>query len=525
MPSVPPGAHVRPFDRSPTERQAVNQSSLLDTRLTRRTVLGAGLAAAGTFLLAACAPPPRYVSPTSAAVGAAESARDSTGRVVAASLRAQTATLDLAGAGAPTWTFGSVPAPVIRARVGDTIEAALTNDLPEETTIHWHGLALRNDMDGVPDVTQAPIAPGDAFTYRFVAPDPGTYWFHPHVGTQLDRGLYGALIIEDPNEPLAYDEEWVVILDDWLDGVTATPPQVLEELRAGMGGMGGMDGMMMTMGNLLMGTNSDLLGGDAGDVFYPHYLINGRPVEDPENYASRPGARVRIRMINAGSDTAFRVALGGHRMTVTHSDGFPVQPLDVDGVLIGMGERFDVLVTLADGVFPFVAEAEGKAARALAIVRTGGGAAPTADVRLPELSGQIGVGGALRASDSVALTQKTPDREITIQLTGSMEKFDWAFDGVPFDRANIERTTRGIREGERVRVRFENTTEMWHPIHLHGHTYQHLDGGPRKDTSIVLPKQTLTVDFDADNPGRWLYHCHNLYHGEGGMMALLSYEE
>lgn len=492
--------------------------------LTRRAALGAGLAGAAAVLLAGCAPTPRYISPTAAAVGSAETARNSTGRVVTTSLRAQATTLDLAGTQVPTWSFGSIPAPIIRANVGDTIEATLINGLPEETTIHWHGLALRNDMDGVPGITQNPVAASDEFTYRFIAPDAGTYWFHPHVGTQLDRGLYGALIIDDPNEPLAYDEEWVVVFDDWLDGVTATPPEVLEDLRGGMAPMPGMEGHVMRMGNMLMGTNSDLLGGDSGDVFYPHYLINGRPPADPETYTARPGTRVRLRMINAGSDTAFRVALGGHRMTITHSDGFPVEPVEVDGVLLAMGERYDVLVTLGDGVFPLVAEAEGKGERAFALVRTGTGGAPDSNVVLPELRRNIGVGAALRAVESVALPRKTPDREIAVKLTGSMEKFNWAFDGVPFDPAQVERSTRGIRSGERVRLLFENTTTMWHPIHLHGHTYQLLDGGPRKDTSIVLPGETLAVDFDANNPGQWLFHCHNIYHAEGGMDGLISYE-
>jgi FtsP/CotA-like multicopper oxidase with cupredoxin domain len=134
------------------------------------------------------------------------------------------------------------------------------------------------------------------------------------------------------------------------------------------------------------------------------------------------------------------------------------------------------------------------------------------------------IAGALRALDSVALTRKTPDREITVRLTGSMEKFDWAFDGAAFDTAKLDRSTRGIRSGERVRVNFKNTTKMWHPIHLHGHTYQLPDGGPRKDTSIVLPGKTLVVEFDADNPGQWMFHCHNIYHAEGGMMGLISYE-
>ncbi|TFD80571.1 multicopper oxidase family protein [Cryobacterium sp. Sr8] len=372
-------------------------------------------------------------------------------------------------------------------------------------------------MDGVPNLTQGAIAPESSFRYQFTMPHPGTYWFHPHVGTQLDRGLYGALIIDDPREPLAYDEEWVVVLDDWLDGVTATPPEVLAELSQGMGGM------MMRMGNTLMGAKSDARGGDAGDVYYPHYLINGRPPADPETYTSAPGKRVRIRLINAGSDTAFRVALAGHQLTVTHTDGCPVEPLDVDSVLIGMGERYDVIVTLDDGAFAFVAEAEGKKARAFAVVRTGPGATPPSDITLPELSGRLATADKLRAKDDVTLSRRKPDRELTIRLRGNMDRYDWSLDNRTFTLDKPMKNPYPIATGEGVRINFVNTTQMWHPMHLHGHTFQHAGGGPRKGTSIVLPGRTLTVDFAADNPGRWLTHCHNLYHGEAGMMGVLAY--
>jgi FtsP/CotA-like multicopper oxidase with cupredoxin domain len=167
----------------------------------------------------------------------------------------------------------------------------------------------------------------------------------------------------DPNEPLPSDDEWVVVLDDWLDGVTGSPDDVLAELRKGMGGMDGMNGMDgvtpsgmpgmdhgSSAGHVLMGASSYLLGGDAGDVKYPHFLLNGRLPDAPETHIGKAGSRLRLRIVNAAGDTAFRLALGGHTMTVTHSDGFPVQPVDTDALLIGMGERYDVLVTLADGV-------------------------------------------------------------------------------------------------------------------------------------------------------------------------------
>jgi FtsP/CotA-like multicopper oxidase with cupredoxin domain len=496
----------------------VTRVEALEARLTRRGFLAVGAGVLAGVALASCSTPPRYVLPGDALVGRTELARGGTGRVTSVDLVAAPTQIGLAGVSANTWSFGSVSAPTIRLTAGDTLRAHIRNELPVETSVHWHGLALRNDMDGVPGATQAPIAAGGEFDYEFVATNPGTYWFHPHVGVQLDRGLYGALIVDDPAEPLSYDEEWVVILDDWLDGVTGTPDEVLEELQGGMGGMMSGDGEHM-----LMGARSDLLGGDAGDVFYPHYLINGRPPGDPATFTSAPGRRVRLRIINAGGDTAFRVALGSHRLTVTHTDGYPVTPVETDAILIGMGERYDALVTLGDGVFPLAAAAEGKGDTAWAIVRTGSGDAPNPSTTVSELTGQVLTADRLSADPSVLVSARPVDRELTVRLSGTMMTYDWSINGRAFDPADPLAGALGVRQGERVRLNIENTTRMWHPFHLHGHTYQHADGGPRKDTSIVLPRRPLTVEFDADNPGLWAAHCHNTYHAESGMMAILGY--
>lgn len=500
---------------------------VLGAALTRRGFLGVSVGALATVALASCAPAATWVQPDGTPVKDAERRRGGTGKVTTATLAAAPLVLDLAGKTAATWAFGSTPAPVIRLGAGDTLQATVRNQLDTDTSVHWHGIALRNDMDGVPPVTQKPIGGGAAFDYEFIVPDPGTYWFHPHVGVQLDRGLYGALIVEDPNEPLAYDDEWVIILDDWLDGVTATPDQVLEELSAGMGDMGGMDDMFMRMGNTLMGATSDLLGGDAGDVYYPLYLINGKPVDDPTQFTGKPGNRVRLRIINAGSDTAFRLAVGGHGLTITHSDGFPVTPVEVDSILIGMGERYDATITLGDGAFPLIAQAEGKRARGFAVIRTAAAAAaPAADVSIPELtSSRVGTAKLLAADSRAALSSREPDRSIAIALTGGMADYDWGIDGRRFDLTQPLNAAHEIREGERVRLTITNDTKMWHPFHLHGHTYQHQGDGPRKDTSIILPKQTLTVDFDADNPGLWIAHCHNIYHAESGMTTVIGYRQ
>ncbi|WP_316519974.1 multicopper oxidase family protein [Kitasatospora brasiliensis] len=530
---------------------------------TRRTVLGAALAAAGTGLLTACssgsmkgmdhasmnhgaasaaADPAGYLAPNGPEVAAAEAKRNP-GPERKVALTATETTLDLGGRTVRSWAYGDrLPGQEVRATVGDTLAVTLANHLPQPTSLHWHGLALRNDMDGVPGLTQADIKPGASFDYRFALGHPGTYWFHPHSGVQQDRSLYAPLIVEDPKEPLAYDKEWVVVLDDWLDGIDgSTPDAVLAELAQGMGGMGGMDhsghsghsghdmsGMPGMEGSssavgpsrMLMGAQSPLLGGDAGDVAYPFHLVNGKLPAAPETFTAKPGDRIRIRLINAGGDTAYRVALGGHELTVTHTDGFPVEPATTQALLLGMGERYDVLVTAKDGVFPLTALAEGKNATALAVLRTGGGAAPAAAVRPAELDGKLVTAGQLKAAPGVRLPAKAPDRTVKLELTGGMAKGDWAFNGRTYDPAQRH----PVAAGERVRLEFRNSTAMWHPVHLHGHSFALPGDGPRKDTAIVLPGTTLAVDFDADNPGLWMVHCHNVYHSETGMMTVLGYQ-
>src|SRR4029077_15682731 len=228
---------------------------------------------------------------------------------------------------------------------------------------------------------------------------------------------------------------------DWIDGTGYTPDQVLDALRNGMGGramaaaspspmtssMTGMSGMPMPASPgspgspgatpapspvssappsgpspVLSGARSAVLGGDAGDVRYPWYLINGRVRTAPRTFSARPGQRARIRFINAAADTSFRVALGGHQMTVTHTDGYPVASVRADALLIGMGERYDVQVTLYDGVFPLTALAEGKNATALALVRTGAGEPPPPAVRPAELNGALASYRVLRAPPRAA---------------------------------------------------------------------------------------------------------------------------
>jgi len=520
------------------------------SRYTRRQVLAGGGAALGLGLLGVLGWKHVWAGARlGEAAGFVDGAGGGAARTISATLSAQPATVDLGGPVVRTWAYGdAVPGPLLRGRVGDTLQVTVRNHLPQATTVHWHGLAVPNPMDGVPNLTQQPIAPGTAMTYRFALPHAGTYWYHPHVGVQLDRGLYGPLIVDDPADPGRYDAEFVVVLDDWLDGTGRTPDQVLRQLAGGMdmdgmnmGGSGGTSGQMGGMGGMQgMGgmamMRSAALGGDAGDVDYPHYLVNGRVPSAPVTLRARPGQRVRIRLLNAGADTAFRVALGGHRLTVTHSDGYPIRPVTVDSLLIAMGERYDLEATLGDGAFPLVAEAEGKGAQGFAVVRTASGAAPDAAAKPAELRGRL-----LRLSDQregavppAALPRQRIDRVHDMVLEGDMMGYRWTINGHTYDHLRpSDAPALPLQDGERLRLRFVNLSSMFHPMHVHGHTFQVRTGaggsasgpGPRKDTVLVRPLETVVCDLAADNPGTWMAHCHNLYHAESGMMALLAYQD
>ena len=535
-------------------------------QLSRRGFIAAGIA--GGLTLAGCSnstpPAPGAAAQMTAAINAAEAARPHSGRTVTANLTPQVTQIDLGGPIVRTMAFGdTIPGPVIRAKVGDELVVNVSNRLGEPTSAHWHGIALRNDMDGAEPATPN-IDAGQDFTYKFSVPNSGTYWVHPHVGLQDDVGLYLPLIVEDPTEG-NYDAEWIVVLDDWTDGVGKSPQQLYDELTNPNKPSMPMPAATPTPATpptttttstttsttstrrpsstratssagptpspapaapaapaARVGT-SDLLGGDAGDIAYPYYLINGRIPAAPTTFEAKPGQRIRIRFINTGADTAFRVALGGHSMTVTHTDGFPVVPTQVDALLIGMAERYDVIVTAADGVFPLVALAEGKNALALALLSTGEGSAPDPQFQPPELTKRVGTIDMFTATTPVNLGRPDPDLNLPVVLGGNMMQYNWMINGQPYSKTNPLQ----IRLGQRPTITFDNTTMMYHPIHLHGHTFQLIkaDGTPgaRKDTVIVLPKQRILAVLIADNPGLWQLHCHNTYHAVAGMETRLDY--
>ncbi len=242
------------------------------------------------------------------------------------------------------WTYdGQIPGSEIRVREGDRLRVVVGNELPEPTTVHWHGVPVPNAMDGVPGLTQSPIAPSSTFTYEFDAKPAGSYLYHSHQGLQIDRGLVGALVIEERSPHVAYDRDYTLVLDDLLPG---DPPEMKSAQvgsprgRMGGGGMGGMMGGGGMMGRGGMGGR--MMGGMMGSLGIPDYLallVNGRPPADPPAFDVKRGERARLRLMNPSGATTYRVAIAGHRMTVSHADGRPVKPVEVDALEIAFRYR------------------------------------------------------------------------------------------------------------------------------------------------------------------------------------------
>lgn len=451
-------------------------------------------------------------------------------------MAAELVQLDLAGTVVTTWGYnGMVPGPEIRLRRGETVKARLTNALPAETTIHWHGITLVNAMDGVPGVTQAAVQPGTGFDYEFTVPDAGSYMYHAHVGHQLDLGLYGPLIVEsDEPEPLAYDRDYTLMLDDWSDGLGVTEPAqhggghgpVLFGDGHGSGSGSGGGGETASPSREEAdappqdGSNP---GERLGGRVYPKYLINGRPAEDPATCEVRSGERVRLRLMNISADTGYLVALAGHAMTITHTDGMPVEPVEVDAIRLGMGERYDVVVTADNpGVWQLAVIPQAKVGFARAVFRYSDASAttpPSVDERPAGLTGGRQAGYSdLHYAGERTRPKATPDRVHELEFSGTS-----SINGQRFPEAD----PLPVAAGEVVRFRMTNNATLAHPMHLHGHPFwvgTPSGRGPLKDTMLVPPNGGVaSFDFVADNAGTWMFHCHNHYHMENGMARLVDY--
>jgi FtsP/CotA-like multicopper oxidase with cupredoxin domain len=468
----------------------------------RRTFLGVGLRLTGMLALAACGRPVESQRSADDS-GSFPDLRARQGGTTREFRRiVEPGEIEVApGVVYRTWLYnGRFPGEEIRVREGERLLVTVENRLPEATTIHWHGVPVPNAMDGVPDLPRPPIAPGKMFAYDFTAGPAGTYFYHSHVGLQVDRGLIGPLVVEEITPHVQWDREYTVVLDDFLPGA----PQ----MSSRGGGMG--------MGRGMMG----MMGSDTPP--YAGMLMNGLLPDAAPTFEVGRGDRLRLRLINGSGGTTFRIALAGHRLTVSHADGRPVEPVSVDSLDIGAGERYDVIIDANNaGAWALLAVPhEVRVEPARAIVRYREAAATSVPKgQVPEgLSG----GRILSSGDLVARELGTglakADRTFDLTLSGGMMSREWTINGQAYpDAEPLE-----VHQGERVRVRMTNHSMMIHPMHLHGHFFQ--TGRALKDTVLVSPHMgRAEFTFVANNPGDWFFHCHNLYHMESGMARIVRY--
>ncbi len=429
---------------------------------------------------------------------------------------------------------GGLPGPEIRVREGEQLRILVENRLADSpTSIHWHGILVPAAMDGVPDISNAPIAPSQMYVYEYPIRQSGTYWYHSHYGFQEQQGCYGAFIIEPAHEPLRTDRDAVVLLGDWLH---ENPTDVYERLRGATGGTpaapampaapsaGKMDGIKMDAGQ----TGGMKMGGmasggvDLSDVKYDAFLLNGRGSNNPWTLAVKPGERVRLRLINGAASTYFRLRLDQHQLQITHADGLAVEPVTVDHLLMGMGETYDAVVKInGRGSFTLHAVAQDGSGQSIGVLHTSDAQAQP-NLAMPSFDGRELAYTDLRAVAPTTLADG-PLRTFRLPLQGDMARYVWMIDGQVWPKADPLQ----IRRGERVHVQMINETMMWHPMHLHGHFFRLLQGAgercPLKHTVNVAPKQTVEIEFSADNPGNWFFHCHNAYHLEAGMAREFEY--
>src|SRR5216683_5996044 len=425
---------------------------------------------------------------------------------------------------------GQVPGPELRVIEGDTVQVTVKNELSEPTTVHWHGVDVPVAMDGVPDTSGPPIAPGGTFTYEFVATPAGTRWYHAHFDemNQQGGGLTGALVIE-PRDPTAMkpDREYTLLTGEWVTAAGNQAPAAPTPSAAG--GVGGMPGN--GMGGGMMG-NGGGMGSASARPPFDTFTLNGKAYPSAAPLVVRQGERVRLRLINASATDTQVFALAGHRLTVTHSDGNPlVTPVDVDAVPLGVGERADV---------EFVADDPGrwKLEAFMPAVTNQGQMVDMTDVVYEGHEGDVARDFPADASIRIARYADftgpphpaAPDRTYELTLSGGMMMMGMGSDAWTINgRSYPDTPPIDVKVGQRIRLRLFNMSMEDHPMHLHGHTFQvvAVNGrsvdGPLKDTITLRHMEQYDIEFVANNPGTWLFHCHNLVHMLGGLMAQVRY--
>lgn len=422
-------------------------------------------------------------------------------------LRAGRAAQHLVGEAYPAtavWAYGgTVPGPQLRFRQGERLRIEVENALETGTTVHWHGLRVPNAMDGVPGLTQPPIAAhGGRFLYEFELPDAGTFWYHPHLASaeQLGRGLYGALVVEE-REPPAADRDLVWVLSDWRLDREARIVEDFDSFRdASHAGR---------IGNTV--------------------TVNGR-IRD--SFAVRAGERLRLRLVNAAAARIFGLRFEGHEPWAIALDGQPVEPHAIERVVLGPGMRADLVLDCAGSpasrhrvIDDFYRQ---RAYRLLDLAYSAEEPVRTAFAPVPQLAPNplaepdLGRAERHRVRFEGGMMGRMP-------IAREHRGMAWFVNGKPVsEHANRHEPLIGVALGRSCVIEFVNDTAWHHPIHLHGHVFRVLSRNgrpePRRpwaDTVLLDPEGRAEIAFVADNPGDWVLHCHVLAHQASGMMAVL----
>ncbi|ALC53510.1 copper oxidase [Bacillus thuringiensis] len=457
----------------------------------------------------------------------------------------------------PVWTFnGSSPGPEIRVKKGEKVKVTLKNELSAPVSIHWHGYPVPNNMDGIPGVTQDAVEPGKSFTYEFEANVPGTYWYHSHQDSvnQLDRGLYGALIVEDTKEK--YDKDYTLMLDEWVTDKEEINKQLKEMTKGQIGNKfkgnengeknddkNGMDHFDMNMGSDKK-DSSNMEGMDHGNMkmeghdmsMYDLFTINGKSGDLVVPLKVNKRDKVRLRLVNAGY-LSHDIHVHGHDIKVIATDGQPINDPKVikDKVIsIAPGERYDIEFTANNpGKWYVEDHSKNKGAKGMKAVIEYDGSKEMKDKtdekeKLPKVDimkyGTKKLGNFTLNQEYTA----TYNMDLNTQMNGN--EMVYTINGKVFpDIDPIQ-----VKKGDLVKVRLVNRSKMDdHPMHLHGHFFQVLskDGKPIegspivKDTLNLKPGEEYEVAFVADNPGKWMFHCHDLHHASAGMVTEVNYTD
>ena len=415
------------------------------------------------------------------------------------------------------WAYSQqVPGPLLRYKQGDTLKVELVNQLEEPTTIHWHGLRVPIGMDGAPVLSQIAVPPGERFLYEFELLDSGTFWYHPHFNSskQVGKGLRGVLIV-DETDPPDVDRDIVWVLDDW---------RLNQEAQIALPFQNGRDASH---------------NGRLGNVV----TVNGNIEEE---FSVTAGERIRLRLVNVANARTFSLVFEELQPWIIALDGHPIVPqqLNNEPVALGAGQRADLIVDIPaeqDKVTSVldVAYRERFTYELMRLIVDDSRAAsrrsnpprklipnPVAKPNLQNAVRQriVFEGGAMGGMPSATLDGES----MGIRELVAHQKF-WAVNGIVFRDTESTPPLLNLKLGESYILELENKTVFEHPMHLHGHTFEvikindeFLDHPPTRDTTLIAPNETQEIAFVADNPGKWMFHCHVLEHQNSGMMAVFD---